>query len=381
MSDRWGGGRRALLLALALAALSCSREPQPVERTIQVKNRTAVIRVAASDAQHWVTLYGIVQRMMSRVGDILDADDSGSDISRINRIGSDARIQVTHDTFRLLDLARHYAELSGGTYDFTVAPAAYLWGFEGGPVPTNRPAPDVLQAALFGAGARHLSLSDNGAAALTHTQSKISVTSLADAYAADLAIVEAREKGIANAFVQIGDSVRALGVPRAGSAWEAPLADPFLTNGSLGRLVLDGGVAFSRAALRERTVTIGGEVFGHIIDPRTGVPASGTALAVVSGPIAVKCDALAQALIVAGLAGAPAILPGFARCEALIIPDRQPLEIWMTRGFPARVKLNRELQDAVHTIETGPSPGEPVTDGGPSGATEAVPAAAAPAAK
>lgn len=380
-TTRRRGWRRIAAVALSAAALAaCEKAPQPVERAIVVKDRTARIRLAASDAPGWVTLYGTTQRMMQRVADSLDANDAGSDVAKINRIGNDARIQIAHDTFRLLDLARHYAELSDGAYDFTIAPVAWLWGFEGGPAPTNEPPADLVQAALLGVGAGHLSLFDNSSAALTHPQARISVAALADGYAADMALVEARTKGIRNACVEIGRSARALGSARADAAWDIPLRDPFFTNGILGRLVLGDGVAFSSAALRDRTVAIGDRTFGHILNPRIGEPAHGTALAVVAGPIATKCSALAQALVVVGAGGASAVVARFERCEALIVPDAQPLEIWMTRGFAQHVRLNPGLEGAVKYIEVD-RPADAVTDDGEAPAINAVPANAAPAEK
>ena len=372
--------RAFVLTALAGSAACHPAPPQPVERTIKLKDQIAVIRVASSDAPYWQTVYESTARTMKRVDDALGTQSPNSDISRLNRVGSDARIQISHDTFRLLDIAQHYSELSGGAFDFTVAPLAYLWGFEGGPLPTNAPSQDMLQVALTGIGVRNLALFENGAAALTRAQAKVSVDSLADAYAADMALVEARDKAVANAFVQIGRSARALGASDAGDPWQMPLADPFQTNGTLGRLLLDGRIAMSQALLREKTVTIGGKIYGHIIDPRTGSPAEGTALAAASGPSATKCSVLAQALIVAGVGGAPQVLARFSKCEALLVPDRKPLEIWMTHGFAPHVKLNPELQGAVKYIEVVKS-AEPVKDDDAPTATNSAAASPPPAAK
>jgi hypothetical protein len=116
------------------------------------------------------------------------------------------------------------------------------------------------------------------------------------------------------------------------------------------------------------------------MDPRTGNPAQGTLCAVVSGPTATKCAVLAQALVVLGVEGAQKIMPKFTRCEAMIVPDRKPLEIWMTPGFAPRVKLNPELQQSVHYF-VSETAAAPVKDAGAAGATNAAPASTPQAAK
>ncbi len=370
-----------IVTAIAIAVAACRHQEQTlIERTFTEHQKTATVRVASADAHRWWTLNEIAQRLMRRLNESLSTQDQGSDVTRINRVGTTSRIQVSRDTFRLLDLAQHYSDLSGGSYDFTTAPLAYLWGFQGGPTPTNVPSPDTLLANLVGVGAQNLTLFDLSAVALTHIQSKMSVDSLIDAYTTDLVVIEAREKGVANAFVNIGGSARALGVPEAGKTWDWKLVSPFKTNESLGTLLLDPNISMSQSRLHETNVTIEGKTYGHIIDPRTGRPAEGTALAIAAGPTATQDAALSEALVVTGLRGAGAVLSHFPRCDVLIIPDQQPVEIWMTRGFAARVRLNPELEKAVHIIDT-PKAIEAVKDDVASEATNDVPVSSKPASK
>jgi len=70
-----------------------------------------------------------------------------------------------------------------------------------------------------------------------------------------------------------------------------------------------------------------------VIDPRTGTPTQGTRLAAVAGPLTVKAYALAEALLVLGVEEGGDILAQFPGHEVLVIPNRDPLEIWLTPGF------------------------------------------------
>lgn len=346
----------AAFLLVGLAA--CAPKPQMVEKSITVGDQSALIRVAQKDALHWWTVQEIVQRTMKRVQETLDAHHPESDLSRINRVGSSSRIQIARDTYRLLDLAQLAAEQTGGAYDFTIAPVAYLWGFEGGAIPTNEPSADMIQATRVGVGARNVVLYEFGAAALTQPQTKLSVDSLVDAYATDLAVVAVRDKEIENALVSIGLSARALGVQEGARSWQMAIPDPMTTNTSLGMARLEGGLALSQVMPGQKSVTIGGRKFGHIIDPRTGRPAVGVVLAVAAGPTATQGSVLAQAAVVLGERNCGSLLAAFPRYELLVVPDRQPMELWMTKGFRALLDLRSGLEKNVHEIDRP----APVTD-------------------
>lgn len=375
---RMTDGRSLLAALLALTAAACREPaPAPIEKSLSVGERKATLRVAATDATHWWTVFESTERAMKRVQDTLDARQPQSDISRINRVGASTRIQVARDTHRLLDLAQHAAERTHGLFDPTVAPVAYLWGFEGGPIPTNEPTADMIAATRVGQGARNLVLFDYGAAALVQPQTKLSVNSLLDAYATDLAIVDMRDKDIANALVQVGQSARALGVPDAASFWQTALPHPFVSNAAIGAVTLDKAPAVSWVTPRKPFVAIGGKNFGHVMDPRTGRPAQGIALAAAAGPTATISEILARCAVVLGTTNCGKALAEFPRYELLVIPEAEPLEIWVTPGFRDVFSTAPEVNALFHTIERP----EPPKDALPSPAPTATAPASRPAAK
>ena len=163
---------RKWMLSGALVAMlaGCWKAEGPAAYELQSKvgGRPVTLRLSAEDAQFSGTLNQIVMRTVNRAAEACDATIHESDIAKLNRIGVNARIQISRETYRLLDLARHYAVLSGGAYDFTVAPVAYLWGFEGAPVPTNVPPDELRQTAMLGVGPNNISFFDNGSVTLTH---------------------------------------------------------------------------------------------------------------------------------------------------------------------------------------------------------------------
>lgn len=353
----------AAALTVALLLPGCKETPVGNRFPVTERNHTATVSLSALDVRATPTVVEVLRRHIRRTHDLLDADLPASDIARINSVGTTARIQISRDTLRLLDLAQRYAEGSEGAYDFTSVTYASLWGLDGSPAPSNTPPTEMLAAARPAVGYGHLALLENSSAALTQPGARIEVDALADAYAIDLATVELRKKEVGNILIQLGDSARGHGVDDRGSPWTVDLPDPARTNASLGTIRLAASPAVAWARLQERTVTIDGKTYGGLIDPRTGRPASGTAMAVVLAPVTTQARALALALIVSGKDGAAPLLEAFPRCEVLVIPEGEPQEAWMTDGFRLQFSLTTGCATKViersATVPATPSPERP----------------------
>jgi thiamine biosynthesis lipoprotein len=88
-----------------------------------------------------------------------------------------------------------------------------------------------------------------------------------------------------------------------------------------------------------------GRRLGHILDPRTGVPAEGVLSATVVAPTAAEADSLSTALYVLGPAGLAQVAPpGGAVGAILVVPG--------AAAGAVRV-LTANLAEDVLSIETG----------------------------
>jgi thiamine biosynthesis lipoprotein len=117
-------------------------------------------------------------------------------------------------------------------------------------------------------------------------------------YGIDLAIQHLRELGIDNAILNAGGDLRAIGV-RGDRPWRIAIrgADG---KGVIGSVEVDGDESFFSSGDYERNFTWEGRRYHHIIDPRSGYPATGTASITVIHRDAVTADAAATALFIAG---------------------------------------------------------------------------------
>lgn len=260
-----------------------------------------------------------------------------SEITSVNSAGHTVRIPVSRDTCNLLLLAQEYHRKTAGAFDITTSPIACLWGFHGSPVPERDISDDVLRTALKSVGHDKLRLHKNTVELLS-PYTRLNLDELLCAYAVDLSILKIRRMEYSRVMLEIQGSARALGNPGRKSDWTHPLQNPFNHSEQLAAISLNNLPALAIVETGDQTVTINGKRYGPIIDPRTGRPAEGTALALVLAPTATKAFALAQALFILGADEGRKILSEFQDCEVLLIPDVLPRQMLITQGMAAVIK-------------------------------------------
>jgi thiamine biosynthesis lipoprotein len=278
-----------------------------------------------SVAEHIRAIFDRMEREMS-------AYRPDSAISELSRMAGVAPVAVSEDTFRVLDLGRHFASLSDGAFDHTVSPLASLWGFNGSRVPMAIPSDASIRERLKLVDYRRLVLQD-GTAFLPVQGMAVDLGGIAKGYAVDRACDYCLGEGIEDFLIDFSGNVRAFGRPSRKEGWQIGVRDPFDGSRILGKIALPGGQAVATSGSYERFVEIMGEQFSHIIDPRTGYPVAGTASVTVLAADAVTADALSTAFFVVGLKGAGELLKKLSSVELLIVPDRYPADLRMTPGL------------------------------------------------
>ena len=230
-----------------------------------------------------------------------------SEISRINATAHLGRVVVEPGLFRLLERAVAIGLETDGAYDVTAGALSEAWGFVRGP--KRVPRPETLADARARTGQHHMRL-DPEARTITFDRPGVAINlgSIGKGYAIDRVADLIRSYWWpTSALVHGGrSSLYALGSPpgQLGGRWEVALRSPFDPEVPLGVLRLrNRGMGTSGATFQQ--FEEGGRVFGHILDPRTGEPATGPASVTVLAPTAAKADALSTAfyLLGADLAG------------------------------------------------------------------------------
>lgn len=226
---------------------------------------------------------------------IFSRTDPDSELYALNHAGSMA---VSDELLELITLAKSYAELSDGAFDFTLGGASTLYGFSSGS--PRAPSDGELSAVMEHAGWEKVVI-DGGTVTLTDPAAVIDLGAIAKGWIADRLAEFLRENGVEGAIINLGGNVLCLGGKPDGEDFVVGLQYPFEdTNRIIGQLqVRDMSVVTS--GVYQRCFEQDGVFYHHILDPDTGRPCDNGLLAVsVVGSSSAQCDALSTACFVLG---------------------------------------------------------------------------------
>jgi len=251
--------------------------------------------------------------------DRLSLFESGSFLSYVNRHAADQPVRLDDEMFELLAECAEIHLASNGAFDITVAPLMRAWGFYGDPAgPDAGPSDQPV-----GAGDIQLD-ADKRTIRFRRPGMRIDLGGVGKGHALDAAASVMRENDITCGLLHGGTStVIAFGSPPGEDGWRIALKQD-----GPSPVVTLRDAALSVSAPHGRMVEVDGERLGHIIDPASGSPATGTQLAAVVGPAARQADAWSTALLVLG-----ARPPGLdARLTTLIVHDENADPRWTIDG-------------------------------------------------
>jgi thiamine biosynthesis lipoprotein len=245
-----------------------------------------------------------------RIERLLSVFDPASELSRLNRDAVHGPVLVSSELLWVLARARRLFYVSGGTVDPTVSPLTRLWRSRddrhegaGGP-----PTPHEISQRLAGVGCHRVRLdAKNGTVTYQSPNVQLEFGAMGKGYAVDRVVNSLVASGVTSALVDFGSTTFALGRSSDGGAWRVGIRNPRDSNRVLD-VVRIVDCAVSTSADDQQAIFINGERHGHIIDPRTGQPASGAVAASVIAPTALDADALSTAAFVLGPRDGTALL-------------------------------------------------------------------------
>ncbi len=233
-----------------------------------------------------------------------------STLARVNATYHLAPVPLPPDLYELLKLARSIRQATDGAYDIATGALSRAWGFVKGP--RRVPSAEELENALQRTGLHHVTFDDEKRTVLADRAGvELNLGSIGKGYAIDRVVERIRSNLVPiPAMVHGGrSSLYALG-HQPGTffdPWKISLHNPLDPERPLVELKLtDQAVGTSGGTFQ--SFEADGRNYGHIIDPRTGIPPEGPLSVTVVAPTAAEADALSTALYLTGPRGAERLI-------------------------------------------------------------------------
>lgn len=223
-----------------------------------------------------------------------------SEVSQLNIHATTAAVPVEDRLYQLLLQAAYISHQTGGAFDITTGPLTKAWGFyrrEG-----RVPSPMERSTALSQTGSRFLAFDDsNLTVRYLRSGVEINLGAIGKGYALDRAReLLQQEYGVRLALLHGGrSSICGVGRLPNGRGWPIELKHPWNESVQLGVVYLvDQSLGTSSATYQH--FEYNGQKLGHVLDPRTGWPATRVQQVSVVAATAALADALSTALFVMG---------------------------------------------------------------------------------
>jgi FAD:protein FMN transferase len=237
---------------------------------------------------------------IDRLEAMLSAWRTSSDIGQIN-LAQGHPVSVQAETLEVLERSLWTSRISDGAFDVTFEVMNDLWRFGDAAQKNPRvPSEDEIAIRRRLIDYKRVQIDPVDRTVCVPSGMRIGLGGIGKGYIVDRAADVLRGCGVDSFFIQAGGDLLSAGHKPSGEPWTSGIQDPRGPRGSYFAVLGFSDHAFSTAGDYAHAFFADGRRYHHIIDPRTGYPATACRSVTVWAPDATTADALDDAVFVLG---------------------------------------------------------------------------------
>jgi len=253
---------------------------------------------------------------MKRVED-LASFHKPSALAKVNASSGGPPVKTDPELLKLIREALNIARETGGAYDPTVGAVTRLWNFSGGE--PRLPSQVEIDQALAKVGWERVKIDESaGTVELPAAGMALDLGGIAKGYSLDRAREVIKSLDIKAALVNAGGDIVAVGEKAPGKPWRVGVQDPRNPTGMIAVANLKDKVIVTSGDY-ERCFVQNGKRYHHILDPKSGYPATGMQSVTIVGNSGVECEPRGTSAFVLGAEKGLKYVGSIPGLEALLI--------------------------------------------------------------
>lgn len=237
---------------------------------------------------------------ISRIEKLLTTFSDSSQTNLINQFAGIKPVQVDLEVFDLINRSKKISALTQGAFDITYGSVdKSLWNFDR----TMTSLPDATTARKMVRLINYQNVildKENSTVFLKEKGMRIGFGGIGKGYAAEMARILLKERGVESGIVNASGDLTAWGVQPNGKPWTIGIADPDAARHPFSFLDITD-MAIATSGNYEKYVMINGKRYSHTIDPKTGLPVSAIKSVTIISPNAEIADAMATPVMIMGI--------------------------------------------------------------------------------
>lgn len=262
-----------------------------------------------------------------RIDELFSAYMKDNPIDRFNNSKGDTVI-IEHEIYDLLRHCNEINTLTEGGFDVTIGNVTEAWKFN--TQTPEVPKESILKEAMENSGWGNIELVEKNGV-IKRKMIKLNFGAIAKGYAVDRAFEIIKSLGAKNFLINAGGEIRS-----DGGEWEIGIQDPRNQNRLLYELIPTKEFRIATSGDYENFFESAGVRYHHILNPKTGYPATGCrSVTVIAGSVEMA-DALATGIFIMGWEKGLKLVKTLLNVECLIIDNKG--EEHMSQGFKKYIR-------------------------------------------
>ncbi len=310
---------KKLVLIVMICSVGQLLAQEPFKRTIKLMGSRFDITVVAKDPIEGQEYINLAVSEITRIEKLISSWDPNSQTSEINKNAGVQPVKVDAELFNLIQRGIGISTLTDGAFDISYASMDNIWRFDGSM--TKMPEEATIKASVSKVGYQNILLNKKDHTVFLKLKGmKIGFGAIGKGYAADKAKELLISRGVVAGIINASGDMNTWGKQPNGDSWQVAITNPMNKNKVFALLPLDNGAVVTSGNY-EKYVTFNNTRYTHIIDPRSGYPATGIVSVTVFAPKAELADALATSVFVMGKEVGLNRIEQLPKVECIIIDD------------------------------------------------------------
>jgi thiamine biosynthesis lipoprotein len=287
------------------------------------------ITVVAKDTVEGNFYVNVAVNEVKRIESLISDWIPTTQISQVNQNAGIVPIKVNNEVFELVERAHKISKLTDGAFDISYASMDKIWKFDGSM--KEMPSPEAIKKSVERIGYEKIILdTKNKTIFLKDAGMKLGLGGIGQGYIADKVKEILQAKGCTAGIVNVSGDINTWGSQIDGKPWTVGIVNPVNKNKVFATFpLIDSAVETSGSY--EKYVTFNNIRYSHIIDPRTGYPATGVVSVSVFAKQTEIADALATGVFVLGVEVGLNLINQLKGIECIIVDDKG--KIFTSKGI------------------------------------------------
>ena len=289
-------------------------------RTLKLMGSRYEITVVVTNKEEGDRYIDMAVSEINRIEKMISSWDPNSQTSAINNNAGITPVKVDPELFHLIERAIQISKITDGAFDISYAAMDKIWKFDGSL--QEMPDDETIRKSVAKVGYKNIILNkDESTVFLKLPGMKIGFGAIGKGYSADMAKDLLMKNGVVAGMINASGDLNCWGKKPDGSPWLVGITNPLNKNKVFSWFPIENSAVVTSGNY-EKFVILNGKRYTHIIDPRTGIPASGLTSVSIFAPKAELADALATSVFVMGIETGIDLVNQLKGIECVIVDDQ-----------------------------------------------------------